>query len=255
MTARAALWGRDHLEYGVIDEVEVAPGVALAISVGKVPKSYPFTDPNEDAVATVVDGDSVLLVVADGHSGKESTELAVASVLTYFADDDVARAWGLDQHVAIEVMGRAHRSVRTFTDRPGSHHPDTSTTLVVALCRGRRLQWAALGDSALFIASVTGARLLNSVRGDRFVGHWFMGTPEPWYDFDWGEFVLHDGEWVVAVTDGFLDYPRDMRPGKRLVACITDPPAPLLTARRVIETAFAGGAGDNIAVAVLAPPS
>ena len=59
---------------------KVSPTTAIAISRGRHAKNYRHTDPNEDVVACYSDGDRVVLVVADGHNGRESSSEAVAAV-------------------------------------------------------------------------------------------------------------------------------------------------------------------------------
>ena len=73
--------GRDHTELDRIVATAVSPTLAIGLSRGRVPKNYHYTDPNEDVVAVVHDGQSTALIVADGHNGRQGSDLAVDTVV------------------------------------------------------------------------------------------------------------------------------------------------------------------------------
>jgi serine/threonine protein phosphatase PrpC len=241
---QAVLWGKDHV---ALDEVAVqsaGPRAAIAITRGRHRKSYRYTDPNEDAAVAIVGPRATLLAVADGHNGWPATEAAIRCVVDAFGDDPPPA--DVDEERWIDVFHRASQAVLDVSGLPDAQHPESRTTLVVALVAGRRLQWASFGDSAVY--SVTGAAAVPLAQPQ----HRFVGYPMPRYMVDTflerGTVDLPDGAWVVAASDGFVDFAHPFP--TQLVANHHDPSE---VARGLVLAACDGGAGDNVAVAVLAP--
>jgi serine/threonine protein phosphatase PrpC len=241
---QAVLWGKDHVALDEVVAQSLGPRAAVAITRGRHRKAYRYTDPNEDAVVAVVGRRATLLVAADGHNGWTSTEAAVASVLdTLGADPPPA---DLDDDELLEVFSRANDAILDVTEQPGSQHPDSRTTLVVALVAGSRLQWASFGDSAVYKAAPAGAvRLSGGV-------HYFVGYPMPREGLDRGlkrgTEQLSEGDWVIVATDGFIDFAHPFP--TQLLAAGAEAEA---VARGLVLAACDGGAGDNVAVAVVGP--
>ena len=161
------LWGPDHTILDKTAEVMVGGRVALALTRGRHRKRYAYTDPNEDVVAAVTDSSRLMLVVADGHSGKESSVVAVQALV------ELARA-GLPERVdsdrAAELFLRLNDRVIEAISDPTCPNPTSRTTLAVALLAGPQLSWASLGDSAVFARHGELTLRLDEPRGDRFLG-------------------------------------------------------------------------------------
>lgn len=237
---QAVLWGKDHVDLDRVAVEELSGDVAVAITRGRHRKPYRSTDPNEDAAVAVVGDRATLLAVADGHNGWAATEAAMTTVVDALADDPPA---DLADDALIELFHRASNAVLEVTEVPGFEHPDSRTTLVVALVAPGRVQWASFGDSAVYCVTAAGAAQLSQPQ-HRFVGYPMPRTAVDHY-LDRGTFRLPPRAWVVLASDGFVDYAHPF------------PTTPFANARDattvaqdLVLAACEGGAGDNVAVAV-----
>ena len=231
-----ALLGRDWAELGPLGLAELPDGGALALSRGALPKAYAHTDPNEDAVLLVRTAAGVLLAVADGYNGSEASELAI----------ERARARAAE---LVEASGEAFRAeVARLSDDVLAALPRRSRSrscLVLAALRGESVEIASLGDSNAFIAGTAhGLAAENSL---------LLGNPEPLAraraELFHLRFTRADGARIALVSDGITNFISDVERVSRLLAeSATD----LAAARAIAEAALAGGAGDNVAVAVFA---
>ena len=246
----AALWGKDHVELDSIASASAGAGVALAITRGRFAKLYRYVDENEDAVAAVVGPRATLLVCADGHNGASSSHLAVQEVLDALGDDPPER---LDDDGWLDLFERVNARV-IASKGLGSPQPSSNTVLVVALVSDSHVSWGALGDAALVLARPGDARArqLNK-EAMRFVGYpmsrrALKGTVQR------GQAALDPGEWVVLVTDGLSEFVAPMRPADVIPRVLGRAAAgtPEDAAVALIEVACDAGAGDNVAVALLA---
>ncbi|WP_370325252.1 PP2C family serine/threonine-protein phosphatase [Euzebya sp.] len=246
----AILRGVDHTELGRTGVTSPAPGLGLALTRGRHLKRYSYTDPNEDVVATCRADGRTALVVADGHSGHTASHAAVASLLDAMADG--VPVW--DRRAAV----LAYHAVNTAIERaraaegPPCHRSRTTlTTAVVAEAAGggdgsaRTLTVASVGDSAAFVIR---GRVVHRIGRDR---HHFLGehlsAPQVAGALDYDHVALESGDVVVVVSDGFTNF---ADPAVLADAVDADP---VQTAGRIVEAAGDGGAGDNVAVAVLQP--
>lgn len=244
---RAVLLGRDHTDPGAMATMAADARTAVGIARGWRPKPYAYVDPNEDAVAVVVDGTSQLLVVADGHNGHQASHVAVASVLEQF--DGAVPAADLDDNALVNVVARADRAIAEVA-RPFG--PRTRTTLVVALRTPDTVQWAGAGDSSLLVVEgMMAAELPTQTR-------WFCGdhltSAQMRETLARGRVALGHRGWVVLVTDGYTDYlpvPRPPADATRMVLRGIDQPQHAADA--LLRSARRGGAGDNVGVSVSAP--
>jgi len=243
---RAVLWGRDHTELGITAVEKVDGGVALALSRGRHLKAYAYTDPNEDAVATVVGPRATLLVLADGHNGWPATEAAVQAVLDDVGDDPPPADLTDDEMAGL--FWRAQQAVLARTQRWGSDAPDSRTTLVVALVADRRLQWGSFGDSVVYAAGSAAATRLPAPR-HRFIG--CRGMPRRVLPdlLEHGRTALHDNQWLIVASDGFSDFAAHPFPTALLGGNVDA----AVVAQGLVDAAFDGGAGDNVTVGVVAP--
>ncbi len=242
---RAVLWGRDHTELGITAVEKVDGGVALALSRGRHRKVYPYTDPNEDAVAAVVGPRATLLVLADGHNGWPATEAALQAVLDDLGDDPPA---DLNDDEMAELFWRAQQAVVARTQRWGSDAPESRTTLVVALIAGRRLRWGSFGDSVVYVAGSAAATRLPSPR-HRFIGARDMPRRVLPDLLEHGRTALHDNQWLIVASDGFSDFAAHPFPTALLGGNVDA----AVVAQGLVDAAFDGGAGDNVTVGVVAP--
>jgi serine/threonine protein phosphatase PrpC len=248
---RAELWGPDHVE---LEEVAVAgagPAAAVALTRGRYPKTYEYTDANEDAVAVVVGPRATLLVCADGHNGATAPVRAVRAVLAELADDPPAR---LSDKEWLALFGRVNESVMSATG-PGSQQPFSRTVLIVALVSAGEVSWASAGDAALVVAApgAQRGRQLNR-EAMRFVGY-SMSSKALKDAISRGRDKIAPGEWVVLVTDGLSEFIAPMRPADvvpRVLARL-EARTPEAAARALVDVAGEAGAGDNVGVALLAP--
>ncbi|MGI8575912.1 MAG: PP2C family protein-serine/threonine phosphatase [Egibacteraceae bacterium] len=246
----AVLWGAEHQDVAATDVRPVGDDVALGLARGWRPKPYWYLDPNEDAVAAVIGPRATLLVVADGHSGVEASHASVRAVLDHFGDDPPP-ADLLDVEL-VELYEVAERAVLEATRNEPAPRHDSRTTLVVALLAGRRLQWCSLGDSVLMVVTDEAGMQLSSD------AHSFVGSHLTPRDVDAlvsrGSAEVHERAWVVLASDGYTNYsPSGVSPADATSVCLRGVSAPTEAASALLELARTGGAGDNVAVAVMAP--
>jgi serine/threonine protein phosphatase PrpC len=242
---QALLWGKDHVDLDKVVVKQLGPGVAAAITRGRHRKSYRYTDPNEDAAVAVVGPRATLLAVADGHNGWTATEAAMTTVVSTFGDDPPPPADIADDDL-VELFHRATLSVLEATGVPGFEQPSSRTTLVIALVAPGEVRWASFGDSAVYVATGAGGATLSQSQ-HRFVGYPMPRAAVEFY-LDRGRAEVPDGAWVVAASDGFVDYARPFP----TTAFSHDNDAGAV-ARALVLAACEGGAGDNVAVAVARP--
>ena len=243
-----ALWGPDHQELNVTVTRRAGERVAVGITRGRFMKSYSYVDANEDVAAAVEGRRATLLVCADGHNGSTASRRAVEEVLAALGDDPPV---SLDDRGWTDLFERANAAVLAATG-PGSPHPASRTVLVVALVSAGRVSWGALGDGALLVGSPGRARQLNR-EAMRFVGY-PMSRRALEDLLQRGSSEVGPGEWVVAVSDGLSEFIRPQRPARVLPPVLAASEGdPERLARDLIALACDHGAGDNVAVAVVAP--
>ncbi|MGI9018925.1 MAG: PP2C family protein-serine/threonine phosphatase [Euzebya sp.] len=243
----AILRGIDHTELDQTAVSQPAVDLVIGLSRGKVSKRYSYTDPNEDVVLVCRDDQATALVVADGHSGHEASHClarALQSVLL-----PTIPVW--DRHQAVRSFHTLNEQIRhTCRDLPPPHNT-SRTTLTVAVVAtdvdGQRyLTHASIGDSPTVV--IRGGSV-HPVSRDR---HYFMGqrwsAPQVAGAMDYQKTDLEVDDVVVVLSDGYTNF-ADI---DDLAAIDRSDPRQMV--RRIIEVAGEGGAGDNVAVAVLLPP-
>lgn len=248
MPPTRTLFGRDHEQPGAVATAVVADGaVALGLARGWRPKPYAYVDANEDVVAGVVGARAQLLIVADGHNGRQASHDAVDAVVDLLGDDP--RPADLDDDEVIDVVLQIGRWIGERAHRRG---PRSRTTMVVALRSRTHLQWFGVGDSALLVVDDDHhTRLTTATR-------WFLGDdpdgPELRRTLARGRVGLPASAWVTLATDGYTDY----LPTRGTVADVAAHAiAGARTAGRAVdamlEQSRRGGAGDNVGVTVSGP--
>jgi len=267
----AFLRGREHPWIGGLELKGLGPA-AVALSRGGAPKTYSYTDPNEDCVAFAIGDGGQLIVAADGHHGELGSEAAVQTILEEFAADWTAAsapardesAW---RELGIDALLRANRAILEVAGR--NQLPPAPTTFVLALIRPEDdlLLSLSVGDSHLFavdrgIANELGGRDPNW-KFTPFLGYEEARRPLMEEYSIIGVRDLAELRAIVLATDGLsepgigvADPPcevcsrvaqveLDERPDQRAVE----------TCRGVVETALRAHrrqkAGDNMGCAVL----
>lgn len=240
-TRIAALWGSDHTELGEIAVTDMPPAAAIAISRGKFRKGYPYLDPNEDAVLVATDGTSWLLAVADGHNGFDAAHAAMTAVQTS-AEQTLAAA---EPEAAIALaITAAHGAIVEAVVNVDAERTSSATTLVVAIVTADRLTVGSFGDSMVMVIRDQKVRPVN--RRSPFLD----AATDP-ADVQITRLTLRPGDMLLATTDGLTDFLVSPQVLARALSK-SEPPAGL--ARQAVELAFAGGAGDNVTVAVFVVP-
>lgn len=148
-SAVLTLLGRDHETKGALHSQTLdSSNIALGISVGASSK------PNEDALGAAVLGPELVMAIADGHWGRDASELAVTKAVQLLRPESPpsrdsetrARLYALYEQVNTELYERA-------TSAPGAATPET--TLIVCHVKetasGKYLYWSSFGDSYLFL--------------------------------------------------------------------------------------------------------
>ncbi len=245
----AVLWGRHHVDYGHVESLALAPHVGIALSRGLRPKAYRWTDPNEDVVAAVVGERATLLAVADGHNGLVASEVAITTVLSEFGDDPAPEP---DDDQFLGLFGQVNQAVLAAArELDDPMRRESRTTLSVALVSGHRLCWAAMGDSSVLVAEAgEGMELTQG-------GNAFLGSPMASHRLDRllqrGRGTLGGDAWVAIATDGFANFSQPPSTAAAAGKVLSDPADAVSAAVGLVEYAFSGGAGDNVAVAVAGP--
>ncbi len=240
-TRIAALWGSDHTELGEITVTDMPPASAIAISRGKFRKGYPYLDPNEDAVLVATDGTSWLLAVADGHNGFDAAHAAMTAVHTSTAETLAAT----DPEVAIALaITAAHASLVNAVENVDEKRASSATTLALALVSRSGVTVASFGDSMVMVIRDRKLRPVN--RRSPFLN----AATDP-TDVQITRSTLRSGDMLLLATDGLTDF---LVSPQVLARSLSQSEQPGGLARHAVDLAFAGGAGDNVAVAVFVAP-
>lgn len=165
---QATIFGREHEGEGRIHVQDLAPfPIALGTSAGVRSK------PNEDALGVSVLGAELVLAIADGHWGRDASEIAVTKAVDLIRRDGRpsqesetrARLFALFEQVNAELYSLA-------ASGPGA--PASETTLIAChvkpAAEGTYLYWASFGDSYLFLQRNGELRQLNTLQA-RWLGY------------------------------------------------------------------------------------
>lgn len=263
----AVLWGREHTQLGEVVIQAVSDDVACGLTRGQRRKAYPYVEPNEDTVAAFVGPQATLLVVADGHNGFEAAEAAMRTVLDRLGGEPPPA--DLADGDLVDLFFEASEAICAKTAVLPPPRANSRTTLALALIapgsisRGlispgdvRRLQWASIGDSAVFVVTPLAGWELSDPRQE-FVGH-PISRAELAVRLQRGSLAIAANAWVVVASDGFTNFVGPRVADRVLSGLIGHASrdggtAASVVVRAIIDCANANGAGDNIAVAVAAP--
>jgi len=217
----AGLYGRDHTTLGEYEVVEVTPNLAIGISMGRFPKAYPSTDPNEDAVMAATDGEITIMAVADGHFGHDASHRVIEAIegsLSSLANEPEA---------ALDALLATAESAVANVSR-------ARTALTVCVVGETGLAIGTYGDTGYRLGT---KRRSPVVRGETG----FLGEPDAV-----PARIQRDLSGLASMTvatDGLHDFFSIER-----LAVSRDGAAS--AALQLIDGAFEGGAGDNIAFAL-----
>jgi serine/threonine protein phosphatase PrpC len=155
------IYGRDHESASEIHRRTIEnSNIAFGISVGIMSKA------NEDCLGISKSGDEALLAIADGHWGREASELAIDKTMEMFRlmlrpakENEIrARFYALFEQINQELFSIA-------MSHPGAIAPET--TLIVCQLKEIRLEkylyWSGFGDSYLFVFRNNKLTQLNSL--------------------------------------------------------------------------------------------
>jgi serine/threonine protein phosphatase PrpC len=167
-SAKITIYGKDHEAQGEIySRALESPKIALSMSVGITSKA------NEDAIGAAVLNSEMVLVIADGHWGRDASELAVSKAVELLhpevrpsKDSETrARLFALFEQVNTELYNAAIAA-------PGAATPET--TLIICHLKeaptGQYLYWSSFGDSYLFLLRDRQFRQLNTLHA-RWLGY------------------------------------------------------------------------------------
>lgn len=160
-STKIIIFGREHESKGEIYfRALESSSVAFGTSVGVTSK------PNEDCLGVSMSGSEMVLAIADGHWGRDASEIAVSKAVdliradTRPAQDSETRArlFSLFEQVNTKLYEIA-------TSAPGASASET--TLIVCHVKeapsGKYLYWASFGDSYLFLLRNGEWKQLNSL--------------------------------------------------------------------------------------------
>lgn len=261
---KLTIFGRDHDSPGTVHVQNLDPaGVSLGTSCGVTSK------PNEDALGAAVSGPEMVLVIADGHWGRDASEIAVAKAVDLLREENRpsqdsetrARLFALFEQVNNELYDLA-------VSAPGAPTPET--TLIVCHVKqavsGKYLYWASFGDSYLFLLRKGKLKQFNSLNPfwlgylsrlsekteTRSILMRFLAEEARYTGvasgLETGIELLEPGDMIFLCTDGLVG--SDRQPEQAIIDRIVD----LLTCdlpleskvERLIAAALNRGEKDNI---------
>ncbi len=258
------VFGRDHDAKREIFLQSIDPlPITLGTSTGTTAK------PNEDSVGVSVQGSGMVLAIADGHWGREASEIAVSKAAELTVSEERLSTETENRAQLISLFEQVNdRLYDLAITAPGT--PTSETTLIVCHIKEtdgvKFLHWASFGDSYLFLLRKEMLNQLNSLQ-PRWLGYLSKLsektetrallmkylTDEARYvgvtnGLETGMEKLETGDIVFLCTDGLIGSDRDPNPavlyGIRTLLMSDLPIASKV--EKVIASALARGEKDNI---------
>jgi serine/threonine protein phosphatase PrpC len=258
------IFGRDHDAKGEIFLQSLDfQLVALGTSAGITAK------PNEDSVGVSARGSEMVLAIADGHWGREASEIAVSKAVELARIEERSSTESEPPAQLFSLFEQVNdRLYELAASTPGASTPET--TLIVCYIRevdgGKLLHWAGFGDSYLFLLRKEMLNQLNTLQ-PRWLGYLSRLsekaetrallmkylTDEARYvgvanGLETGMEKLEPGDIVFLCTDGLIGSDRDPNPailfGIRMLLMSDLPIAAKV--EKAIASALARGEKDNI---------
>ncbi|MBM3696720.1 MAG: hypothetical protein FJW79_12470 [Actinobacteria bacterium] len=235
-----ALWGSEHEVLGEVALESLGPDLVAALSRGRFPKGYRHLDLNEDGALAATDGRSTVMAVVDGHQGFDAARAALQAV-TRCVPLLLGSATGAHEPAVRHCLAEASRAVVDELSRLEGERRAGGAALSVALVGPGRVTVGSAGDCVAVVLRGSRARVVGRpgpflgdrpISGKGLVAHASLRT----------------GGQLLLATDGVTEFLG--RGWRRRVAELAEGAAPADLAGRLMEAAFRGGAGDNIAVVV-----
>jgi len=209
------IYGKDYEAANEIYcQVMAYAGIGFGISVGTTSK------PNEDCLGISILEEDILLAIADGHWGRDASELAIQKAMDMFHSTDRlpreneirARFYALFEQINRELFEKAMAN-------PGASAPET--TLIVChvkeILAEKYLYWSSFGDSFLFVFRRDELIQLNSLNA-----YWLGMLSRLAENSQTRQLVLKSlfGESrYVGVADGLETGIEKLQPGDMIVLC------------------------------------
>jgi serine/threonine protein phosphatase PrpC len=262
------IYGRDYEAANEVYCQGIADSsISFGISVGTTSKS------NEDCLGISILEEDVLLAIADGHWGRDASELAIQKAMDMFHSTDRlpreneirARFYALFEQINRELFEKAMAN-------PGASAPET--TLIVChvkeLLSEKYLYWSSFGDSFLFVFRRDELIQLNSLNAywlgmlsrlaensqtrqlvlkSLFGESRYVGVAD---GLETGIEKLQPGDMIVLCTDGMIGSDEEVPESvSRKIKTILNSIAPLENKiNKLIRSALDRGEKDNVACIV-----
>jgi serine/threonine protein phosphatase PrpC len=269
---KITILGKDHDAKGEIAlQLLESPPVALGTSAGTTVK------PNEDSVGVTALGPDLVLAIADGHWGRQASEIGVTKAMNLL-DSEVSPS--IESEIRAQLSSLFEQVNNQLYEMaalaPEAATPET--TLIVCHVRttdsGKVLYWGSFGDSYLFLFRKQTLRQLNTLK-PRWLGYLsklsekdvtrsvlmryladqtrYVGVAG---GLETGTETLESGDVLFLCTDGLIGV--DRNPSPVLLAGIRMLLASNLSifskVEKAIASALARGEKDNIScVAAVIP--
>lgn len=237
MAAMIALLGDEHPDLGSVAVETLSAETAIALSAGRLPKSYWHLDPNEDGALAIDGGACRVLAVADGHNGFDAAFAALNGISEAVGNEvEVTSA----RRLLVRCLDAAHAAVSTAIDDLGDHRRASSrAALSVAVIGPGEVSASTYGDT--IVTRVRGRRLKRLATGDGP----FLGPDSRRSGVTTA--ALKEGDVVILASDGVTDFlGRTWR--QRFVEA-AESREPRRVVQHLVELACAGGAGDHLSAA------
>jgi serine/threonine protein phosphatase PrpC len=263
-SAKLTVFGKDHESKGeIFSQALESSNIACGTSVGVTSK------PNEDCIGASVAGPEIVLAIADGHWGRDASEMAVSKAVDLIRADSRsskdsetrARLFALFEQINTELYEVAMSA-------PGA--PVSETTLIVCHVKeapsGKYLYWSSFGDSFLFLLRNGKLKQLNSLNAfwlgylsklsentdTKSILMRFLASEARYVGvasgLETGIEKLDSGDLLFLCTDGLVG--SDCAPEPSILDGIRDVLAsdlsPASKVERLISSALARGEMDNI---------
>jgi len=260
------IYGKDHEAPNEI-YCQVNSDIGFGMSVGTTSKA------NEDGLGVSVLENDVLLAIADGHWGREASELAIQKATDMFRstnhlprENEIrARFYALFEQINRELFELAMAN-------PGASAPET--TLIVChlkeIASEKYLYWSSFGDSFLFVLRRAELIQLNSlnpywlgmlsrlsensqtrqlVLKSLFGESRYVGVAD---GLETGIEKLQPGDMVFLCTDGLIgsDERVPESVGQKIQAILNDRVPLEHKINELIKSALARGERDNVSCIV-----
>jgi len=265
-TEQGKLLGRDSDVIGFVSAI-ASGRASIALSKGGARKTYPHTDPNEDAAAFVIGTGGVLVAVADGHSGKDAAHIAIDTLMNgaagrWTASDhgDFEQSWAQQ---ARDEIGRIQDAILASVVSGARDSARTTLALAVVRPSDGCVAYAAVGDSHIFQVNDVEALDIGyyAARSNSFLGRPADTREMLTEKCRIGTEPLGQTLAIALATDGLSERGIGVDlPESTVLACVTNARRcsselrPLEAARSIAEAAneahVTHKSGDNIATAV-----